>query len=55
MRLDRGAQQIDGPADFLIAGMLEAKLEGGDIAGLQCFLERQQKIRRRESRRRNQI
>jgi len=50
-----GAQSVDRAADLVIADMLEAKLEGCDIATVQRFLKRDQKIRRRELRRRNKI
>src|SRR6185312_7362105 len=54
-RLYHGAQRIHRAADFLIADVLQAQLERGDIAAFQRFLEGPQKIRRREPRRRNQV
>ena len=35
MRLHDGAQAIDGAADLVVADMLQAQLERGDVAAVQ--------------------
>ena len=46
-RLHDGTQQVGGAPHFIVADMLEAQLEAGDIAGLQGFTQGNDEIRRR--------
>src|ERR1019366_10413817 len=55
MRLHQRAQHIRGAADLVVAGLLEAQLEGGDVAARQRAFQHTGEILRRDARRRNQI
>ncbi len=49
------AQRVGGAADRVVTGRLEAKLDAGDIAGVERLGETVGERRRREGRRRDEV
>ena len=50
-----GAQDVDGPADVVVIGRFQAKLDAIDPAGVQRFRQPVGEGRRLEARRRDQV
>jgi hypothetical protein len=53
--LRHGPERVGSAADRVVVGVLEAKLDRGDVARIECARELSCEVCRREARRRDEI